>query len=123
MKPALAWNGRGRDKTKGLRSAPKRTQNNAPLLRAHTALDDPRSPIPKFIFPGATGRELPQHGPAALANTLERLLNDCALGQRLASEARGLIEQSFDIHRNTAMLRALFGVPDPARIEAVGGGR
>ncbi|HEX9990138.1 MAG TPA: glycosyltransferase [Chloroflexia bacterium] len=58
MKPVLDWNGRGRDKTKGLRSAPQRTQDNAPLLRAHTALTDARNSIPKSIFPGANGREL-----------------------------------------------------------------
>jgi colanic acid/amylovoran biosynthesis glycosyltransferase len=79
--------------------------------------------IPEVLRHEGTGLMVPQHDPAALAAAIERLLSDRAFGQRLAVEARGLIEQSFDIHRNTAMLRALFGVPDPARIEAVGGVR
>jgi glycosyltransferase involved in cell wall biosynthesis len=77
--------------------------------------------IPEVLRDGETGLMVPQHDPARLADAIERLLNDRALGQRLATEARDLIEQSFDIHRNTAKLRALFGVPEHARIEAVGG--
>jgi glycosyltransferase involved in cell wall biosynthesis len=77
--------------------------------------------IPEVLHDGETGLMVPQHDPAALAAAIERLLSDRALGQRLAREARSLIEQSFDIHRNTATLRTLFGITEEARTGAIGG--
>jgi glycosyltransferase involved in cell wall biosynthesis len=77
--------------------------------------------IPEVLHDGETGLMVPQHDPQALAAAIERLLSDRALGQRLAREARSLIDQSFDSHRNTAKLRTLFGITEEARIEAIGG--
>lgn len=118
MKPALAWNGRGRDKTKGIHCAPQRTKDNAPPLRANAALNDARNLIPKSIFSRTNGRELPRKPRIALywhdAMGLGYMRRNLLSAQTLAG---------FDIHRNTATLRALFGIPDPARIEAVGGVR
>jgi len=44
----------------------------------------------------------------ALARAIERLLMDRGLRVRLANRARRLIDAEFDIHRNTARLRAIF---------------
>lgn len=67
--------------------------------------------IPEIVRDGETGLLVPQRAPAALADALERLLDDAALRVRLAERARRLIEEEFDIGRNTAALRALFGAP------------
>jgi glycosyltransferase involved in cell wall biosynthesis len=64
--------------------------------------------IPEVIRHEDTGLMVPQHDPPALAAALERLLTDPALGVRLATQARHLIESEFDIHRNAASLRAIF---------------
>lgn len=45
----------------------------------------------------------------SLADALELLLNDAGLRVRLAQAARRLIEQEFDIERNAAQIRTLYG--------------
>ncbi len=64
--------------------------------------------IPEVVRDGETGLIAEQNNPASLANAIERLLDDSALGVRLATNARRLIEAEFDIHRNTPVLRAIF---------------
>jgi glycosyltransferase involved in cell wall biosynthesis len=64
--------------------------------------------IPEVVRDGETGLQVPQHDPAALAVAIERLLADPELRVQLASGARRLIEQEFDIHRNTERRRAIF---------------
>jgi glycosyltransferase involved in cell wall biosynthesis len=64
--------------------------------------------IPEVVRHGESGLIVPQHDPQALAVAAERLLDDAALRVRLASRARCLIETDFDIHRNTAVMRAAF---------------
>jgi glycosyltransferase involved in cell wall biosynthesis len=64
--------------------------------------------IPEILRDGETGLIVPQRDPAALARALARLLEDPALGSRLASRARAVIEAEFDIERNAAALRDLF---------------
>ncbi len=51
---------------------------------------------------------MPQHAPRALATEIERLLESSALRCRLAARARRLIEDEFDIVRNSARLRDTF---------------
>jgi colanic acid/amylovoran biosynthesis glycosyltransferase len=69
--------------------------------------------IPEVVRDGETGLRVPQHDPAALAAALERLLRDAALRVRLAATGRRLIEREFDIRRNTARRRAIFGAAAP----------
>jgi len=77
--------------------------------------------IPEVLHDGETGLMAPQHDPTALATAIERLLDDAELRLRLAANARRLIEKEFDIHRNTARQRAIFGIA-PAGSTAIGGG-
>jgi colanic acid/amylovoran biosynthesis glycosyltransferase len=64
--------------------------------------------IPEVIHDGDTGLMVPQRDSVALANSLERLLEDPKLATSLAEKARALIESKFDIHKNTASLREIF---------------
>jgi glycosyltransferase involved in cell wall biosynthesis len=64
--------------------------------------------IPEVIRHDETGLLIPERRPRELADSLRRLLLDAELRVRLASAARGVIEQQFDIHRNVARLRDFF---------------
>jgi len=50
----------------------------------------------------------PQNNPQALAVAIRRLLAEAKLRVQLAEKARCLVEQQFDVHCNTAVLRELF---------------
>lgn len=65
--------------------------------------------IPEIVRDGETGLLVPQHDPVTLAGAIERLLGDRALRVGLAARARRLIEADFDIRRNAAAIRAVFG--------------
>ena len=65
--------------------------------------------IPEILRHDATGLQVPQRTPAALADALERLLDDVELRARLAAAARALVETDFDVHRNSVHMRSLFG--------------
>ena len=69
--------------------------------------------IPEVLRHEDTGLEVPQGDAGALADALQRLLENPALRVRLARAARAFIEAHFDIHRNAARQRALC-FPDPA---------
>ncbi len=64
--------------------------------------------IPEVLHDGETGLAVPQHDPPALAAAIARLLDDGPLRANLARRARRHIEQQFNVHCNTARLRALF---------------
>lgn len=64
--------------------------------------------IPEVVRDGATGLQVPQRDPPALAAALDRLLADPQLRVRLASEGRRLIEAEFDNRRTSERRRALF---------------
>ncbi|TVR58150.1 MAG: colanic acid biosynthesis glycosyltransferase WcaL [Candidatus Competibacteraceae bacterium] len=66
--------------------------------------------IPELVRDGDTGLCVPQRDPQALADALQRLLDDADLRVDLATRARRLIEQDFDIRRNAAQLREWFAV-------------
>jgi glycosyltransferase involved in cell wall biosynthesis len=72
--------------------------------------------IPEVMRDGLTGLQVPQRDPRALAAALGRLLDDPELRVRLAEGARRLIEDEFDIRRNTERRRAIFqtAAQDPA---------
>jgi colanic acid/amylovoran biosynthesis glycosyltransferase len=64
--------------------------------------------IPEVVRHGETGLMVPQHDPIALADAIGELLQDPELRLHLATQARQVVEQDFDIHRNAAQLRTLF---------------
>ena len=64
--------------------------------------------IPELIRDGDTGLQVPQHNPTALADALAKLLNDMALRQHLAHNARTLIEAEFNVARNATALRQIW---------------
>ncbi|MCC6234173.1 MAG: glycosyltransferase [Verrucomicrobiales bacterium] len=64
--------------------------------------------IPELLRHGDTGWLVKQHDVEGLASALHRLLEDAELRVRLAARARTLLEAEFDVHRNAALLRALF---------------
>lgn len=70
----------------------------------------PVTGIPEVLRDGQTGLLVPERDPASLAAAIGRLLDDRVLAQRCAGAARALIEESFDLHRNTAAQRDLFAV-------------
>ncbi|HET8541480.1 MAG TPA: glycosyltransferase [Anaeromyxobacter sp.] len=65
------------------------------------------SGIPELVVDGATGLLVPERDPAALADAMERLARDGALGARLAAAAREAVRERFDRTRNVAMLEEL----------------
>ena len=71
--------------------------------------------IPEIVRDNETGLIVNQHDPVSLADGIERLLDDLALAERLATNARQLVESQFDIHRNTVSMRELFRTGMPKR--------
>lgn len=65
--------------------------------------------IPELVRDGQTGLIVPQHDAEKLAIALGQFLTDPVLRVKLSTQARQLIESEFDIHRNTEILRDLFG--------------
>ena len=64
--------------------------------------------IPEAIKDNETGLLVSQNDSGALAVAIKRLLDAPAQRERLAAQARHLIEEHFDIHQNAAKIRALF---------------
>lgn len=65
--------------------------------------------LSEVVRDGDTGLVVAQRAPEALADALARMLDDRALRIRLAEEARRQIERDFDVDRNAAELRTMFG--------------
>ncbi|HHN79103.1 MAG TPA: colanic acid biosynthesis glycosyltransferase WcaL [Phycisphaerales bacterium] len=68
----------------------------------------PVTGIPEVVRDGQTGLMVPERDADALAAALGRVLDEPRFGRALAVRARGLIEDSFDLHRNTAQIRVMF---------------
>ncbi len=66
--------------------------------------------IPEMIRHGEGGLLVPPEDPFELAAALKRLLEDPALRQRLAQNARMRVESDFNILQNAARVRKLFTV-------------
>lgn len=66
------------------------------------------SGIPELIQDGQSGLLAPEKDPVALADALERLLQDRELGARLGKNARQKILSEFDIEKNARRLAAVF---------------
>ncbi|MBE8986753.1 glycosyltransferase family 4 protein [Nostoc sp. LEGE 12450] len=69
--------------------------------------------IPELVRDRQTGLIVPQHDAEQLAIALQQLLTNQALRVKLSTQARQLIESEFDIHRNSAALRAIFHADQP----------
>ncbi len=77
--------------------------------------------IPEVLRDGETGLLVGQKAPRDLAMALTRLLGDAELRIRLSRSARELIERDFDVVKNAALLRPLFGSRlEVARVGAAG---
>lgn len=66
------------------------------------------SGIPELIQDGQSGLLVPEKAPVALADAMERLLQDRALGARLGKNARQKVLREFDIEKNARRLVAVF---------------
>lgn len=80
--------------------------------------------IPEVVQHDGTGLIVGQRNIAELAAAIRRLIEDSALRQRLALNARRLIEAEFDITKTTARQRGLFRSArdteaDPIAVEAL----
>ena len=64
--------------------------------------------IPEAIRHDDTGLIVPQHDPKRLADALVGLLDRPRLRERLATNARRLIEAEFDVSKSAGRLRAVF---------------
>jgi colanic acid/amylovoran biosynthesis glycosyltransferase len=64
--------------------------------------------IPEGIIDGQTGLLAPERDSNALAARMADLLNDRASRLRMGAEARALVEQRFDIRRQTEALEGLY---------------
>ena len=71
-------------------------------------ISTPVTGIPEVVRHDDTGLMVPEGDANVLADTCQRLLEDRALGSRLVGRARKLIEERFDIDRNTGRLREAF---------------
>ncbi|MEE9129374.1 MAG: glycosyltransferase family 4 protein [Phycisphaerales bacterium] len=69
--------------------------------------------IPELVQHEQTGLIATQHDSSSLADQIERLFDNRALGVTLAERARQLIQTEFDIHQNTRQMREVFLHPSP----------
>lgn len=64
--------------------------------------------IPELINAGREGTVVAPHDPVMLSRVIDRVLNDLWLRERLASAARGKIEERFTIERTAVELLVIF---------------
>ena len=75
--------------------------------------------IPEILTDRETGLMVGQRRPNELADAMHRLLENEAFRVRISRQARTLIEERFDIHRNAAAIRSLFEQAAYARDHAM----
>jgi glycosyltransferase involved in cell wall biosynthesis len=79
----------------------------------------PVTGIPEAVLDGQTGFLVPEGDTAALADALDRLVEDAELRCRIAEQGRRHVEERFDTRKNTRQLRevlgTLAGVPQGVR--------
>ena len=64
--------------------------------------------IPEGVIDGRTGFLVPERDAPALAARIDDLLDDSAGRRRMGAEARALVEQRFDLRRQTETLEELY---------------
>jgi glycosyltransferase involved in cell wall biosynthesis len=85
------------------------------MAAAVPVVSTPVSGIPEVLREDDTGLVVPESDPVAIADAVERLLDDPALGQRLGRSARAFVTAEFDLERNIGRLIE--------RFQSVTGGR
>ncbi|HXG41033.1 MAG TPA: glycosyltransferase [Candidatus Limnocylindrales bacterium] len=68
----------------------------------------PVSGIPEVVRDGGTGLLVPERDPTALADAIERLLDDEALADRLGHAGQAFVRAEFDIERSVERLLETF---------------
>ena len=63
---------------------------------------------PEIVLDGATGLLVPPGDAAALSETLDRLLGDAALRDRLGVAGRRRVEDRFGLERHLATIESLY---------------
>jgi colanic acid/amylovoran biosynthesis glycosyltransferase len=66
------------------------------------------SGIPEVVRDGTTGLLVPERDPRAIADAVERLLDDADLASRLGQAARAFVRSEFDLDRNVERLLERF---------------
>jgi glycosyltransferase involved in cell wall biosynthesis len=66
------------------------------------------SGIPELIADGKSGLLVPEKNPTALADALQRLLEDEDLRGRVGHAGRQKVRRDFDVYKNAARLAGLF---------------
>lgn len=64
--------------------------------------------IPEAVLDGETGFLVPERDDAALAEKLDILLSDHALGKKMGQQGREFVCEVFDIRKQTAKLEAIY---------------
>lgn len=83
----------------------------------------PVTGIPEAVVDGQTGLLVPERDPFALADALQRLLDEPLFARRLAVGARRRVEERFDVRRQAAALAQLCGSPvAPAKATSLASG-
>jgi len=82
-------------------------------------ISTPVTGIPEVLRHEQTGLMVAERDAASLADACERLLLDRSLCGQLALNGRSLVEEQFDIDKNTAKMRAFFS--DMTGVEAFAG--
>jgi glycosyltransferase involved in cell wall biosynthesis len=72
------------------------------------SISTPVTGIPEVLRPDSTGLMVAERDAGALAAACEKLLADRELADKLVHSARQLIDERFDIDKNTAEIRAFF---------------
>lgn len=67
------------------------------------------SGIPELIEDGQSGLLVKENDPVALADAMQRIIEDGALRKRLGKDGRQRVVQEFNIHKNVSQLATLFG--------------
>jgi len=83
------------------------------LALARPVVTTPVSGVPELVEHEKTGLLVPPGDAMALADALERLRRDPALGAQLAAEGRKRVSEEYDVDRNAAELLALFETAVP----------
>ena len=84
-------------------------------------ISTPVTGIPEVLRPGETGLMVAERDASALADACEKLLTDQQLCRLLTHNGRRLIEDRFDIDKNTAEIRAFFSSMTAVDLKSVEG--
>ena len=67
------------------------------------------SGVPELVRDGETGLTVPANDPEALAEAIERILNDPEDARRMAENGYELVCRNYDLHKNARVVVEMFG--------------